>query len=139
MSQVLNGYDGDFSERCRLDQSCYSPPSLKDRMTLDDKRILILGGTSGIGLAVANAAANEGASVVVVSSRQAKVQAALQNLPKSAQGHVVDLADEKAVELLFSSIQPFDHLVFTAGDSVWQRPIGETDFSDAQKFFGVRY
>ena len=88
MSQVLNGYDGDFSERCRLDQSCYSPPSLKDRMTLDDKRILILGGTSGIGLAVANAAANEGASVVVVSSRQAKVQAALQNLPKSAQGHV---------------------------------------------------
>jgi NAD(P)-dependent dehydrogenase (short-subunit alcohol dehydrogenase family) len=108
-------------------------------MTLKDKRVLILGGTSGIGLAVASAAANEGARVAVVSSRQAKVHAALEYLPKGVEGHVANLVDEKAVEALFSAMQPFDHLVFTAGDSVWQRAIRDTELIDAQGFFGVRY
>lgn len=37
-------------------------------MGLNGKRVVILGGSSGIGLAVAQAAANEGAKVVVASS-----------------------------------------------------------------------
>src|SRR5580698_8575286 len=108
-------------------------------MTLKDKRVLVLGGTSGIGLTVANAAANEGAIVVVVSSQKARVQAALQCLPEGVQGHIADLGDEKSVEALFRNMQPFDHLVFTAGDSIWQSAIGDTEFDDAQKFFEVRY
>ena len=39
-------------------------------MTLDGKRIVLLGGSSGIGLSVAQAAAREGAQVVIVSSQQ---------------------------------------------------------------------
>lgn len=37
-------------------------------MRLKDQRIVILGGTSGIGLATAKAAAEEGATVIVASS-----------------------------------------------------------------------
>jgi NAD(P)-dependent dehydrogenase (short-subunit alcohol dehydrogenase family) len=40
---------------------------------LQGKRIVILGGTSGIGLATANAAEREGALVVVASSRKPRV------------------------------------------------------------------
>lgn len=37
-------------------------------MTLQGRRIVVLGGSSGIGLAVAQAAAREGATVVIASS-----------------------------------------------------------------------
>jgi NAD(P)-dependent dehydrogenase (short-subunit alcohol dehydrogenase family) len=38
--------------------------------SLDGKRVVILGGTSGIGLATANPAQLEGASIAVASGRQ---------------------------------------------------------------------
>src|SRR5260221_9043109 len=34
---------------------------------------------------------------------------------------------------------PFDHLVYTAGDSVWQRALGEIKLDDAKRFFDVRF
>src|ERR1700751_23530 len=66
-------------------------------MTLDGKRIVVLGGSSGIGLATAQAAAREGASVVIASSRQARVDEALATLPAGTEGRVADLGDEDAV------------------------------------------
>jgi NAD(P)-dependent dehydrogenase (short-subunit alcohol dehydrogenase family) len=68
----------------------------------------------------AEAAKAEGSDVVVVSSKQSRVDAALTLLGEGAEGHVADLSDETAVEALFGKMGPFDHLVYTAGDSVWQ-------------------
>lgn len=107
-------------------------------MTLLGKRILVLGGTSGIGFAVAEAASSEGANVVVVSRQQSRVDAAVTLLGKGTEGHAADLSNEASVEALFSRIGPFDHLVYTAGDEVWQRAIEDTDLADASAFFGVR-
>src|SRR3984893_17102985 len=87
-------------------------------MKLNGQRIVILGGSSGIGLATAQAAAEEGASVVIVSSRKARVDEALRTLPDTAEGHAVDLTDEAAVRGLFATLGAFDHLVFTAGESL---------------------
>jgi NAD(P)-dependent dehydrogenase (short-subunit alcohol dehydrogenase family) len=108
-------------------------------MTLKEKRVLILGGTSGIGLAVAEAAVSQGAHVIVVSSQQGQVDAALARLGAESEGHAADLSDEKSVEGVFKRMQAFDHLVFTAGDSILQRSIGQTELADAQNFFGVRF
>ena len=85
-------------------------------MTLEGKRVLILGGTSGIGLAVAKAAKAEGSDVVVVSSKQSRVDSALALLGEGTEGYVTNLSDETAVETLFGKMGPFDHLVYTAGD-----------------------
>src|SRR5258708_779900 len=79
-------------------------PTQETDMTLKDRRIVILGGTSGIGLATAQAAAQEGASVVVVSSRQASVDRAVASLPAGTEGHAVDLASEDAIRALFDGI-----------------------------------
>jgi NAD(P)-dependent dehydrogenase (short-subunit alcohol dehydrogenase family) len=57
-------------------------------LTLKGKRVLILGGTSGIGLAVAKAAKTEGSDVVVVSSKQSRVDSALALLGEGAEGFV---------------------------------------------------
>jgi NAD(P)-dependent dehydrogenase (short-subunit alcohol dehydrogenase family) len=109
------------------------------KLTLKGKRVLILGGTSGIGLAVAEAAKAEGSDVVVVSSKQSRVDAALTLLGGGAEGYVANLSDETAVEALFGKMGPFDHLVYTAGDPVWQRLLGETKLEDAKSFFDVRF
>src|SRR5260370_4030303 len=79
-------------------------------VTLDGKRIVVLGGSSGIGLATAQAAAREGASVVIASSRNTRVDQALATLPASNEGQVVDLTDADAMQKLFARLGSFDHL-----------------------------
>jgi NAD(P)-dependent dehydrogenase (short-subunit alcohol dehydrogenase family) len=61
-------------------------------MTLQGKRIVVLGGSSGIGLAVAQAAAREGATVVIASSRRARIDEVLKTLPEGTEGHALNLA-----------------------------------------------
>ena len=108
-------------------------------MTLKDKRIVVLGGTSGIGLAVAAAAAADGAQVLVASRDEARVKRALTTLPASAKGHALDLSNAAAIETFFDAVGPFDHLVYTAGEALKLSPRGEGDIASARHFFEVRY
>jgi NAD(P)-dependent dehydrogenase (short-subunit alcohol dehydrogenase family) len=108
-------------------------------MDLNGKRVVVLGGTSGIGLAVAEAAARAGATPVVASSNPARVQAALAGLPEGTEGHTLDLLDEGAVRDFFARIGAFDHLVYTAGEALQIGPLAETALAGARTFFELRY
>lgn len=105
---------------------------------LAGKKVVVLGGTSGFGLATAIAASDEGASVVVVSSSQQKVNEALSLLPKD-KGFVADLGDEKQVEQLFKKIGEFDHLVFTAGDALNFSNLPALDIEKAKQSINLRF
>src|SRR6266700_4727503 len=85
---------------------------------LQDKRVVVLGGSSGIGLEVAKQAASQGANVVIASSSAERVQKAVESVGGEAQWQAVDVSDERAVATFFSKLGTFDHLVFTAGDSL---------------------
>lgn len=108
-------------------------------MKLAGKRVVVLGGTSGFGLATAKAAAAEGAEVIVVSSRKESVEEAVKALPERLAGHVADMGDEDAVKSLFEKIGAFDHLVYTAGDTLSLMTMGEMDMAKARRFFEIRY
>jgi NAD(P)-dependent dehydrogenase (short-subunit alcohol dehydrogenase family) len=108
-------------------------------MSLTGKRVVVLGGTSGIGLAVAEAAAREGATPVVVSRDQVRVEAAVALLPAGAEGFAVDVTDEAAVKSLFERIGTLDHLVFTAGEGLQIGPLAEMSLARARQFFETRY
>jgi NAD(P)-dependent dehydrogenase (short-subunit alcohol dehydrogenase family) len=108
-------------------------------MSLTGKRIVLLGGSSGIGFSVARQAATQGASVVIGSSSQERIDRALKRLPDDAQGYRVDVTDEDGVRAFFDELGPYDHLVYTAGDALQIKPFEQTDVASARQFFEVRY
>ena len=88
---------------------------------LKGKKVVILGGSSGIGLATAKAAANAGCEVIIVSGNQQRIEKALAELPAGSKGVAVDLTVEEKISELFATVGQFDHLVFTAGESIPMR------------------
>lgn len=117
---------------------------MKDKETfaktsLNGKRVVLIGGTSGFGLATAKAAAAEGADLVVVSSRQISVDRALSELPDGAKGYAVDISDEQQAEDLFKKIGEFDHLIFSAGETLQISNLADVNIEESRKFFNIRY
>jgi len=108
-------------------------------MSLDGKRVVVLGGTSGIGLATAKAVQREGALVVVASSRQERVDRVLAALESGAEGRVVDLSDEAQVRNFFEHVGAFDHLVYTAGEALQLEPLDAVQLDRARGFINIRF
>jgi NAD(P)-dependent dehydrogenase (short-subunit alcohol dehydrogenase family) len=106
---------------------------------LQSKRVVVLGGSSGIGLAVAEQASSQGADVVVVSSNPDRIQKAVQSLGGRVEGQTADLSDESAVATLFTRLGPIDHLVYTAADSLQLNVLANTDLTQARQAFELRY
>lgn len=112
-------------------------------MSLREKRIVVLGGTSGIGLAVAQTALDEGASVIVASRRPEAVERARSSLTgrstSESAAHILDVTSEEAIRAFFDAVGPFDHLAYTAGDDLPLGPLAATDLRKARARFEIRY
>jgi NAD(P)-dependent dehydrogenase (short-subunit alcohol dehydrogenase family) len=111
----------------------------KNNSSLRGKRVIILGGSSGLGLATAKAAANEGANVIIVSSNQQRINTGLKDLPQGTEGYAVDLSNEQNIKAFFDTIGNFDHLVYSAGENLILNTIDQTDIEQARTFFNLRY
>jgi len=106
---------------------------------LTGKRIVILGGSAGIGLAVAKRAAREGADVVIASHNAKRVERAVAQIEGSVAGHAIDLRSQPAVRGLFETLGKLDHLVYTAGEDLLISQLSDLDLAAARRFFEVRY
>ena len=71
---------------------------------LENKRVVVLGGSSGIGLAVAELALSHGAEVVIASRNEARVKKAAETLRGKISGEACDAGDEQAIEGLFKKL-----------------------------------
>ena len=110
----------------------------KPKEYLSDKKIILLGGSSGIGLATAKAVAAEGANVIIASSNQQKINIALQEVP-NAKGFIIDLSNEDAIKSFFDKTGNFDHLVYTAAENLTLNNISSTSIDKAKDFFTIRF
>ena len=108
-------------------------------MDLHSQRVVILGGTSGIGLATAKAAAGRGAEVTVISRQPASVDRALTELPPGTRGRAADLTDPAQVSRTFDDLGDIDHLVYTAGEPLTLMNLESLDLDKAREFFALRY
>jgi len=106
---------------------------------MNNQRVVILGGSQGIGLAVAQQAAKAGALVVIASSKRANVDRALESLPRGATGAEVDLRSSPAIGRFFGNVGAFDHLVYTAGENLLLSPLNALDLDEARRFFELRF
>lgn len=79
-------------------------------MQLADTRILVVGGTSGIGAAVAAQTRAVGAAVTTASRR-----AAVPDGDPAATHLALDIANDAAVRAALAAQPPFDHVVVTSG------------------------
>src|SRR5258706_7485370 len=104
-----------------------------------EKRIVVLGGSSGIGLAVAQQVVARGARAIIVSSNADRVKQAVATLDGNAEGHTLDLSNERDIQNFFRKIGDFDHLVFTAGDTLQLNELVATDLTKARHAFELRY
>jgi NAD(P)-dependent dehydrogenase (short-subunit alcohol dehydrogenase family) len=85
-------------------------------MSLQGKRVVVVGGTSGIGLAAAKAFLNESAEVIIASRSASKLEEAKNALSGNVQGYELDFRSEAKAAEFFTKVGKFDHLVITAGE-----------------------
>ncbi|KAK0513122.1 hypothetical protein JMJ35_004108 [Cladonia borealis] len=124
--------------------------SKKYTSKLSGKRILIIGGSSGIGYCVAEASLESGASVIISSSNEERIKASVDKLLKtypSAQGRVsgypCDLSSpslESNIEHLLSQCGgKLDHIVFTAGGRLAIQKLEDATLESIQKAAMIRF
>jgi NAD(P)-dependent dehydrogenase (short-subunit alcohol dehydrogenase family) len=108
---------------------------------LQGKKMLFVGGSSGIGLAAAKASHESGAVVTIASRSARKLEAAAATIGNPIDTGIVDVTDDASVSEFLNRRGSFDHVVVTAADVV-VNPIGEISVHDAQaamdsKFWGI--
>lgn len=82
--------------------------------SLSGKKVIIIGASSGIDLAIATKTSQLGASVVVSGPSQDKLHQFKDLVSFDLEAIVVDILNEASVDDLFEKVGKFDHLVVTA-------------------------
>ncbi|KAF1006138.1 MAG: Glucose 1-dehydrogenase [Luteibacter sp.] len=105
-----------------------------------DQDVLVVGGSSGIGLATARAFAAAGTRVTIASRSPGKLDAAVKDIGHDARAVVLDTADPVAVEALFSA-HTWHHVVVSAAQTP-SGPVRQLALDDAyaameSKFWGA--
>jgi len=108
-------------------------------MSVGKPHIVIIGGTSGIGLAAAQRFAAQPASVTIVGRDRARLETVLEGLGSSTRGEVADAADRSALDALFGRIGPIDHMVIAASGGAGAGPFPTLDADGLRRGFEAKF
>jgi NAD(P)-dependent dehydrogenase (short-subunit alcohol dehydrogenase family) len=73
------------------------------------------------------------------SSKEDNVNRAKMLLSGTAEGVTIDLTSEESIKSCFGRIGEFEHLVYTAGESLLTEPLETLCLERARKFFDIRF
>ncbi|KZS93670.1 NAD(P)-binding protein [Sistotremastrum niveocremeum HHB9708] len=117
-------------------------------ITLAGQTIVVIGGSSGIGYAVAESSLQSLAShVIIASSSLDRVNAAVSRLESSAKsagvsgkvsGRVLNVKDSAQIKSFFDEVGEIDHLVFSSGDALTLSGLKDLDLDSIRGVYDVR-
>jgi NAD(P)-dependent dehydrogenase (short-subunit alcohol dehydrogenase family) len=102
-------------------------------MSIVQKRVMIIGGSQGMGLGAAKCVLNAGAEVILVGRDEAKLQKVLKELGKKATSITGDLTETGSYDALLEKAGRFDHLFISAS------PGNKAGFQDTYLSFEDSY
>jgi NAD(P)-dependent dehydrogenase (short-subunit alcohol dehydrogenase family) len=103
-------------------------------VTLAGQRVVVVGGTSGMGLSTVRAAAAQGADVVAAGRRGTNGREPIEGVRQTQ----VDVTDEASVRALFESAVDIDH-VFVSASPGAPGPFLEQDLAAARTFLDGKF
>ncbi|HBT89620.1 SDR family oxidoreductase [Desulfobacter sp.] len=108
--------------------------------SLQNKRILIVGGSSGIGLAVTKQACKAGGKIIIASRNAAEKHDDLVSaVDHDIETYSFDVASEDETATALKKIGDIDHLVITARPDITPAPFVETDLKQAKEAFETKF
>jgi NAD(P)-dependent dehydrogenase (short-subunit alcohol dehydrogenase family) len=107
-------------------------------MTLENETVAIVGGSSGMGLAIAQKACGAGARVVIASRDRETLSVAAGRIDKQVRWQVVDTTSEDSVADFFERLGGIDHLAIP-GSSVKTGEIRTMPLADAQSTMASKF
>jgi NAD(P)-dependent dehydrogenase (short-subunit alcohol dehydrogenase family) len=106
---------------------------------IEQTRVLVVGGSSGIGLAVAKLAQQKGAHVIVASRRSPERVKSLPQPLNSLEAISFDITSSTDHERLFETIGTIDHLIIAVRAEVHPAPFQSTDIDEAKRAFETKF
>src|SRR5262245_43313295 len=108
----------------------------ESRMKLQGAQVVVIGGSSGIGLAAAKLARQEGADLTIAGRSQEKLVQAQQALGE-VRTVAADITNEAEVGQIFEGISHVDHVIIAAGTIVNGR-IVDNDLANLRRIIDER-
>jgi NAD(P)-dependent dehydrogenase (short-subunit alcohol dehydrogenase family) len=99
---------------------------LENLYNLTGQKVLIIGGGSRMGLAVARLAIALGAEVIISSRSAQKLEQAAATISDRVRTYAADASDIEATEQMLKALAPMDHIVVTASGSASATGIVDT-------------
>jgi NAD(P)-dependent dehydrogenase (short-subunit alcohol dehydrogenase family) len=107
---------------------------------LEGKTVLVAGGSSGIGLAVAALAHKNGARVIVASRRAPQECRRLAELVgPGVETHALDITSDGSAAALFQAVRAIDHLVVAVRPDTHASLFLETEIASAKRAFDTKF
>jgi NAD(P)-dependent dehydrogenase (short-subunit alcohol dehydrogenase family) len=115
-------------------------PTAVETRSLANKRVLVVGASRGIGMAIAVACAEAGAAVALAARSMHKLEAAAAPYGSRAIAVACDVCDEtqatRAVETVVDRFGGLDALVYSTGMSIF-RPVAAMPLTDWRQVFNT--
>src|SRR5437763_1690510 len=108
-------------------------------MERNKQRVIIMGGTSGVGLATAKALTETNYEVVITGRQESKLAQALKELDYKATGEVVDSTSAPQLQAFFQKTDSFDHLVLSLSGGEGAGEFRSLDLASLRRGFEAKF